>query len=565
MKRKMPILVIIFLWLMQAAIYSQTEFRNFDFESALLPEIPADQPGGFVNTSDAIPGWEAFGRQLDKPLARISHNDITLGGAAIIVYGPQWRNSGEILEGSYSVGLTTRAFDPESVVAIAQTGRVPLGSKSLLFYAQAPAVVKVTFGNDKLPFFDLVSRDKYHVYGADVSPYAGLTGELRFTAVAFPPYVAGGTILDNILFSSGDLPFVRSGLRADPLIHWTLRIDPAEEIWDGISTKDGFFLVTGPAGSIRKSADGGTWTEIQVGSPIYSLGYGNGLYLAGGVGRILTSTNGAVWNPGTFPSTNVIDQIVYDGGTFLARDDAGQVSRSTNGTNWMVANLPCCISTIGFGGGFFLAGGGQAGSSSLATSPDGISWTDRLDGTTNSHSGNVTEIAYGFAVGQDIPSFLARTSQKFLYSQDGTNWINIRSVPNVTAVSFTGGTFIGLLDGTNVVTSSDGVVWLKRDNATLSGARGFLFGSGAFLAYGQKGAFQSDPVNKILTIEHPATSPVTELSVFGLLERIYIVDSSTNLTDWTPVTFSTSLQGTVTFSVTNSAPQNIQFYRTRLY
>ncbi|HEV8542787.1 MAG TPA: hypothetical protein VGR78_10385, partial [Verrucomicrobiae bacterium] len=160
----------------------------------------------------------------------------------------------------------------------------------------------------------------------------------------------------------------------------------------------------------------------------------------------------------------------------------------------------------------------------------------------------------------------ARTTQKFLYSHDGTNWTSIRVPPNVSPFGFVGGAFIGLLDGTNVVSSSDGLVWLERD-AVLPEAKGFLFGAGTYLAYGQ-GIFQSDPVNQILSITHAKDAgggDVSTISVFGLIDRRYVLEGSTNLVDWSMVSVINSSPGTAVFRLTNSAPTAVEFYRSALY
>jgi hypothetical protein len=57
-----------------------------------------------------------------------------------------------------------------------------------------------------LSFFDLGGNDRYHIYGADISAYAGQTGELRFTGVPAGPNSSGSAFIDNIEFSPIAIP-----------------------------------------------------------------------------------------------------------------------------------------------------------------------------------------------------------------------------------------------------------------------------------------------------------------------------------------------------------------------
>jgi hypothetical protein len=174
----------------QGALLGPVTFQNLDFESANLPDLPARTFGhGPIPASDAIPGWSAGGF--------ISHNDLSLGGAAVIIYGPSWSDSRYILDGRYSLALEGPA--------IWQSGQVPVDSKSLLFdaftFTGATPAMKVTFAGNDLPFIPLRDQGNYIVYGADITGFAGQAGELRFSSTEL-----SATILDDIRFSTVAVP-----------------------------------------------------------------------------------------------------------------------------------------------------------------------------------------------------------------------------------------------------------------------------------------------------------------------------------------------------------------------
>ncbi len=86
--------------------------------------------------------------------------------------------------------------------AISQTGMIPVDALSLRFLAFGPQIL-VTFGGQSLSLSPLVSGPGLGtLFGADISAFAGQTGELRFTApnlssMGFPNDV----FLDDISFS----------------------------------------------------------------------------------------------------------------------------------------------------------------------------------------------------------------------------------------------------------------------------------------------------------------------------------------------------------------------------
>ena len=86
-------------------------------------------------------------------------------------------------------------------ISIGQTGRIPFYAKSILFWGDIGGM-QITFNDHPLAFTAQSSTVNYTIYGADVSAYAGQTGQLLFT---LPPFV-GTANLDNIQFSISPVP-----------------------------------------------------------------------------------------------------------------------------------------------------------------------------------------------------------------------------------------------------------------------------------------------------------------------------------------------------------------------
>jgi len=191
-------------------ILAQGTFQNLDFEAANLPVIPSGQFGGLVSTSDAIPAWTAYYGITQT--SQILHNNYSLGDVNISILGPNW-NEIPLLQGSYSVLLQSGlvASTTPTPAGIGQTGTVPPNAKSLQFFSRqifgpTSAHLEASFNGQNLSLVPLSSSSSYTVYGADVSAFSGITGELIITS---PPNVDShynSFLIDSITFSIQAIP-----------------------------------------------------------------------------------------------------------------------------------------------------------------------------------------------------------------------------------------------------------------------------------------------------------------------------------------------------------------------
>jgi hypothetical protein len=365
-------------------------------------------------------------------------------------------------------------------------------------------------------------------------------------------------ILNGVAFGSGHFVAVgRNGaiLSSSDGFHWTSqRLGTTASIYGGVFSEEQFVLASDIPNSILKSRDGIVWEGQNLGASLRSITYGMGLYVAVGTGGIIcTSTNANIWDTKTSPTSYDITKVVFGNGVFVALAAGGSILRSTNTIDWESRYLGCCVYCLGYGNGQFLIGGGGLGYTSLSTSTDGIQWIERLGGTTNSQSGTANEIACGNG------KFLVR-ADSLLYSDNGTNWSRAALGSSVFGISFGYGVFIGIQDG-YVATSNNGLNGAKRD-AILSGVGGFLYGNGTFLGIGSGGCIsQSDDVNRILGIRQLSGNQLFEVTLDGLQQFDYTLQSSTNLQIWSDLTTFTNFQSKVFLQTTNSPLSTTRFYR----
>ena len=208
------LLFCFFLAIVSAGAHAQGTFVNRNFESANLVNPPAPAFPTLVAFNDAFPGWTGYAGT--NQLTQAWNNGVS-GGAALITLvtpntatgGGYFGSSNSVISGTFTAVLAAGIGSSGAVsVSLAQNGLFPADAQSLLFSLGDLSVINdlsISFNGQQLPFYVLSGGPNYNVYGADISAFAGQSGELRFTANPFTtPF--SKAYLDDIFFSNQPIP-----------------------------------------------------------------------------------------------------------------------------------------------------------------------------------------------------------------------------------------------------------------------------------------------------------------------------------------------------------------------
>ena len=196
------------------------------------------------------------------------------------------------------------------------------------------------------------------------------------------------------------------------------------------------------------------WTQVNTDIVIGVAGSPNTLVGVGGLGTVVTSTNGVDWSTQVSGVTSDLYTIVYGNGLFVAGGDAGTIITSADGVAWTspLSNTTNAIYGLAFGNG-----------NEILTSTDGVKWTVRPSTTPWGFS----YIAFGSgrftALAGPESSFLPYLS---LVSTNGIDWSAAQRIYNLydpAFLVFGDGIFVTVGSAENIDpvwdVSADGVNW----------------------------------------------------------------------------------------------------------
>ena len=286
-------------------------------------------------------------------------------------------------------------------------------------------------------------------------------------------------------------------------------------------------------GTVFTSPDGANWTPLQAcRSGLYSIAYGNGMYVAMGVGgHWATSSDGITWTGRSaelFFNGQPGYGVAFGNNTFVAVGGyegppgwtlIGAIYTSPDGITWTrrFPELGTRLLTVTYANGLFVAAGD---SGLILTSPDGIAWTVRSSGTSHSLLG----VAYGnntfVAVGTSNTSSSAGTNV-ILTSPEGATW-SLRSqgkTVGLWAVTW-GGKVFAAVGQDRVLTSPDGITWTAQSSvpAVFPWLWGIAYGVNSFVTAGNGGGyiFQSIMTNSLNITAQGAGSGVVVSQPSGI-------------------------------------------------
>ena len=328
--------------------------------------------------------------------------------------------------------------------------------------------------------------------------------------------VAPGALSIVVTFSAGQ--------------HWQVALYPKVD-WTGATYANGSFLVTGNFGTVLHSTDGVQWQASTIGesnevraatwgnsgyvavgfgqllaqSPdastwtlaqplnasvppdFYTVAYGSGKYVAGGVGGIYYSSDGLQWSLANTGSVNYVPNVSYGNGMF-----ATGPLYSRDGITWSNA-AGWCSGTIAWGNGNFV-GVSPGSPGQVCTSADGITWS--LSGAP-APSGFSATSYLSFGNGK----FFALNTSTVMASSDAITWSQVYSKADVLnpltglAASSSGYVLAGF--GNILLHSTDLVTWTPVSNAPRAQLTAVDYMNGVFVSVGQLGTVlrSTDAVN----------------------------------------------------------------------
>lgn len=284
-------------------------------------------------------------------------------------------------------------------------------------------------------------------------------------ATAFPTYlwVAGG--------ANGAM-YVSTSTTASSWTSITSGFGTSQ-IQDIASNGTSLFVAVSDTGKLGTSPDGVSWTQ-QTSSfgttAIYSVAYGNGVWVAGGgSNKIATSPDGVTWTQRTTGAATGVWSVGYGNGTWAILDQAtGAIRTATDPTStWTLRT-----STLTGGQNVYyastqaiwVAGAEILGTTgALASSPTGATWTARNSPTAaksfQSFAANSSIIVMGMG---------SSGSADIATSTDGLTWTDRTPAVTTKGISAIAVDGTGLFatcsfdSGGNVQTSSNGTTWTDR-------------------------------------------------------------------------------------------------------
>lgn len=196
--------------LVDGSAIGQGNFVNLDFERARLI-VAGSLP--WVYASSALPGWTALVGTVNggsQSQSEIFYNVLSLGAPYVSIHDDNSNYPDLVIAGRFTVVLQSGVLSPSvggvMPAEIAQTGTVPPTTQSLRFLGNGFGNLSVSLGGNLLQLHALETTSQGTVYGANISPWAGQTMELRFSTFGtyFDPFTQ--ISLDNIQFSPQAIP-----------------------------------------------------------------------------------------------------------------------------------------------------------------------------------------------------------------------------------------------------------------------------------------------------------------------------------------------------------------------
>ncbi len=277
------------------------------------------------------------------------------------------------------------------------------------------------------------------------------------------PRVFSGTIFDVGVLNNHFVLTGNRGFRARSAdgITWTQQPSLFTNTANSYVSGNGVTLLFGGP-TIARSTDGENWTVGHLGrfEIVNEIVFAQGLFVAICTsGKIYTSPDALSWTERASSSTEPLFEATFGNGTFVVSTATGQLMTSTDGVTWTAPAPSPFANTwlLRFANGKFFLGDSAGG---LATSTNGTDWTLSTSGVTT----HLTDLAYS-----DGNYIIVGAAGAILTSTDGATWVTRPSgtTANLGAVAHLNGVWVATANNANTILSStnNGATWTLRSSA----------------------------------------------------------------------------------------------------
>ncbi|MGB0990890.1 MAG: PKD domain-containing protein [Akkermansiaceae bacterium] len=299
---------------------------------------------------------------------------------------------------------------------------------------------------------------------------------------------------------------------SDPLNNWTQRASGTSANLQDIASGGGRLMAVGrSSGTYRTSTDGVTWTGGQIGNnrSLFGIVHDGSQFIAVGqnydfsvpdwVGVIYTSTDGTSWTS-AHSGGEILRDIEFNNGVYIATGDAGTILRSTNGTSWssVSSGVSTNLHAVSYGDGDFVIAGANSSSqgATILTSSDGTSWTNTSAGAGTSQGFfHIKFLQDRFLASGFHTRFRVSTDGGDTFADTSLGNIRMPALAHGNGIYFAGGRYLSGGTGRLNLISTDGITWSSASASGSEDRNAAVFFQNTFITVGNSGEiWQSDVI-----------------------------------------------------------------------
>ena len=273
---------------------------------------------------------------------------------------------------------------------------------------------------------------------------------------------------------------------------------------------NGQFITVGNNGTILTSPDGETWTQqtsgVNINLNCISFSKVSNIFITVGTnGTILTSVDGITWTQQTSGISNTIYSVCFGNNLFIATSEVGLLE-SRDGVEWSLQTGEIIGNSIVYNNGLFVLCGKH-----IYISSDGENWIKKID--NNFSASNINTVLFS----EETEQFVILCSDKVLTSPDGITWTQQTS--GITGflyhIIYAGGKF--LIVGRNglILTSPDGITWTQQTSGTTEDLLSVTYGENKYVIVGGNGIILTSPDGITWTTQTSGTTRQLRSVTFG--------------------------------------------------